>query len=242
MPGLRLVWILRPSMSCRNYPFSIPTRRKMTVESDDEETSENEEEEEDEKENERRMHLESWTDPFFLEPEEKYIESWCIPLTSANHGGYVLILDYKTTLDMTSPKLLPTLIKGTIAISRPGPLPMFSRSGWVAYYRDLVIAPDYRHGNWWFGDEGEMGGEEEGKEVRQMLLNYGWPDNFHEEESKAALVPWKEMKDEAEGADMEAEDARIKEAAKDSVLIATNTNQLIYESHDCKAEYGVPSE
>ncbi|CCD46569.1 predicted protein [Botrytis cinerea T4] len=48
-----------------------------------------------------------------------------------------------------------------------------------------------------------------------MLLNYGWPDNFHEEEFKAALVPWKEMKDEAEGADMEAEDARIKEAAKD---------------------------
>ncbi|KAH6711716.1 hypothetical protein BKA61DRAFT_487777 [Leptodontidium sp. MPI-SDFR-AT-0119] len=50
-----------------------------------------------------------------------------------------------------------------------------------------------------------------------MLLNYGWPDNFHEEEFKAALVPWKEMKDEAEGADMEAEEARIKEAAKDWV-------------------------
>lgn len=57
----------------------------------------------------------------------------------------------------------------------------------------------------------------QGKEVRQMLLNYGWPDNFHEEEFKAALVPWKETKDEAEGADMEAEDARIKEAAKDWV-------------------------
>ena len=67
-------------------------RDAQTVVSDDEKTSDNEDEE-----NERRMHLESWTDPFFLKPEEKYIESWCIPLTSANHGGYVLILDCKTS-------------------------------------------------------------------------------------------------------------------------------------------------
>ncbi|KAM3158358.1 hypothetical protein ABEW05_001020 [Botrytis cinerea] len=193
-------------------------RDAQTVVSDDEKTSDNEDEE-----NERRMHLESWTDPFFLKPEEKYIESWCIPLTSANHGGYVLILDCKTNeifeVDYFSarydfPEAPPDTHEGYYRHFPSGPAPNVLKK-WVAYYRDLVIVPDYRHGNWWFGDEGEMGGEEEGKEVRQMLLNYGWPDNFHEEEFKAALVPWKEMKDEAEGADMEAEDARIKEAAKD---------------------------
>ncbi|EMR91250.1 hypothetical protein BcDW1_72 [Botrytis cinerea BcDW1] len=195
-------------------------RDAQTVVSDDEKTSDNEDEE-----NERRMHLESWTDPFFLKPEEKYIESWCIPLTSANHGGYVLILDCKTNeifeVDYFSarydfPEAPPDTHEGYYRHFPSGPAPNVLKK-WVAYYRDLVIVPDYRHGNWWFGDEGEMGGEEEGKEVRQMLLNYGWPDNFHEEEFKAALVPWKEMKDEAEGADMEAEDARIKEAAKDWV-------------------------
>ncbi|KAM0140829.1 hypothetical protein ACHAP3_002511 [Botrytis cinerea] len=200
-------------------------RDAQTVESDDEKTSDNEDEEKDEEENERRMHLESWTDPFFLKPEEKYIESWCIPLTSANHGGYVLILDCKTNeifeVDYFSarydfPEAPPDTHEGYYRHFPSGPAPNVLKK-WVAYYRDLVIVPDYRHGNWWFGDEGEMGGEEEGKEVRQMLLNYGWPDNFHEEEFKAALVPWKEMKDEAEGADMEAEDARIKEAAKDWV-------------------------
>ena len=72
-------------------------RDAQTMKYDGEGTSGNEEEEEDEENDKRRMPLESWTDPFFLEFEEKYIESWCIPLTSANHGGYVLILDCKTS-------------------------------------------------------------------------------------------------------------------------------------------------
>lgn len=64
------------------------------AESDDEGKSDDEEEEMDQEEG---MHLKSWTDPFFLEPEDRYIEPWCIPLTSASNGGYTLILDCKTS-------------------------------------------------------------------------------------------------------------------------------------------------
>jgi hypothetical protein len=52
-------------------------------------------EEEEDEDDEHHMHFDSWTDPFVLDDETRYIEVWYIPLTSANHGGYVLILDCK---------------------------------------------------------------------------------------------------------------------------------------------------
>jgi len=152
-----------PDMSPMLY-----VRDAQTMKYDGEGTSGNEEEEEDEENNKRRMPLKSWTDPFFLEFEEKYIEPWCIPLTSANHGGYVLILDCKTNeifeVDYFSarydlPEAPLDTHEGYYRHFPSGPAPHVLKK-WIAYYRDLVIVPDYRHRNWWFGDEGEMGEEE----------------------------------------------------------------------------------
>ena len=51
----------------------------------------------DDEEDEEDQHADSWIDPFVLDDKTGYIEPWCIPLTYANHGGFILILDCKTS-------------------------------------------------------------------------------------------------------------------------------------------------
>ncbi|KAF8848588.1 hypothetical protein BDZ45DRAFT_635576 [Acephala macrosclerotiorum] len=207
-----------PDMAPMPYLRDAPTST-----SDDEEDEEDEDEEDEE--DEHPMHLDSWTNPFVLDDETRYIEPWCIPLTSANHGGYVLILDCKTNeifeVDWFSarydlPEAPPDTDEGYYRHFPSGPAPDILKK-WIGYYRSLVIVPDYIQGNWWFGDEGEIGGEEEGKETGQLLLDYGWPDNFREEEFAAALGPWKEVKHAKAGAEMEAEQAELKKDAREWV-------------------------